>query len=363
MRIAATACGIALMIPGPVSAAEWWWVGGYGDQPKRMVYYVDKETLKQTGKSQWEVWTLTVGESASPNGQQHQASLYALDCRARSQTMTKRIAFDAQGAPMDLAEPAPAPFAKVIPGSMGETILDFSCGKPSGFELRVPDAIKHAVSILTNGSAQPAASEQHQSSTGTGFFVGPDGHLVTSHHVVEGAKRILVDLADGTRLPATVVRVSPATDLALLKIVRSTPRFLGLGEANGAKPGDKVFTFGFPLADVLGSEPKFTDGAISSLSGIGNEAAFAQISVPIQPGNSGGPLVNERGELVGVIAAAAAVRPFMEAAGTLPQNVNWAVRAEYVAPLIRAGKQPPAKNREEAVARARDAVALVLVQR
>ncbi len=365
MRLGVIACAVALSVSAKASAAEWWWIGRHGEEPGRIVTYIDKETLRETSRGRREVWALAVGESAAPSGQQHQATLYALDCRARSQTTVKRIALDAEGAAMDFAQPAPAPFSKVTPGSIGESILEFACGKPSGMELRVPDAIQHAVSYLTAGKVQAQApeAEQPQSSTGTGFFVSPDGHLVTSHHVVEGANKILVDLPDGTRLPATVVRMSPATDLALLKINRSTPRFLTLGEPNGAKAGDRVFTFGFPLTDVLGSEPKFTDGAISSLSGVGNEAAFAQISVPIQPGNSGGPLVNERGEVVGVIAAAAAVRPFLEATGTLPQNVNWAVRVEYVAPLIKGAKRPLVKSRDDAVALARDAVALVLVQR
>jgi S1-C subfamily serine protease len=112
---------------------------------------------------------------------------------------------------------------------------------------------------------------------------------------------------------------------------------------------------------MLGAEAKYTDGAISSLSGLGNEASLAQISVPVQPGNSGGPVVNDRGEVVGVVDAGAGEKAFLEAAGALPQNVNWAVRGDYVLPLIRAAAPLSVRSREEAIALTRDSVALVIV--
>ena len=126
--------------------------------------------------------------------------------------------------------------------------------------------------------------------------------------------------------------------------------------------GDWVFTFGFPTKSILGSEPKFTEGSVSALSGVGGEASFLQISVPVQPGNSGGPLANERGEVVGVIAASAALEPFLKATGTLPQNVNWAVKAEYAQLLF----DPPtlsrvASNRRDAIEMAKAAICEVAV--
>jgi S1-C subfamily serine protease len=124
-----------------------------------------------------------------------------------------------------------------------------------------------------------------------------------------------------------------------------------------------VFTIGYPVMELLGAEPKFTDGVISSLSGIGNEAAFAQISVPVQPGNSGGPLVNEKGQVVGVIAATAAVDEYVKSVGTLPQNIGWAVRGEYVLPLVKTGPAAALKSRDEAIDAARRSVALILVER
>ena len=131
--------------------------------------------------------------------------------------------------------------------------------------------------------------------------------------------------------------VSPANDLALLKVNTDTTHFLPLAAARSASVGQKVFTIGFPVTDVLGDDPKFTEGSISSLTGPSGEISFLQISVPVQPGNSGGPLVNESGEVVGVVTASAAIIPFLSATGTLPQNVNWAIKSDFALPLF----EPP----------------------
>ena len=118
-----------------------------------------------------------------------------------------------------------------------------------------------------------------------------------------------------------------------------------------------VFTYGFPVAQILGTEPKFTEGAISALSGVRGDSTYMQISTPIQPGNSGGPLVNDRGEVVGIIAATAAVEAFFKASGSFPQNINWAVKSEFAASMF---DQPAARqqtsDRAHAIERTRKAI-------
>jgi S1-C subfamily serine protease len=137
---------------------------------------------------------------------------------------------------------------------------------------------------------------------------------------------------------------------------------LSFGRTGSFKLGDPVFTIGYPASDILGPEPKFTDGSISSLSGLGGEASLLQITVPIQPGNSGGPLVNEQGYAIGVVTSSAAVRPFLQATGTLPQNINWAVKADYAVPLFEVpSSQPPAKDRAEAIGRTKQATCTIEV--
>ena len=88
------------------------------------------------------------------------------------------------------------------------------------------------------------------------------------------------------------------------------------------------------FSHILGKEVKYTDGSISSLSGLQGDATFFQINVPIQPGNSGGPLVNADGDVVGVVTATAAVEAFYKSVGAMPQNVNWAVKGAYASLLL-----------------------------
>jgi len=173
-----------------------------------------------------------------------------------------------------------------------------------------------------------------RSAYGTGFAINDEGVIVTSHHVIKGATKIDVQFQDGAICPAKVLKQSPNIDIAILKIDKPTPDYLVMDSQPEIGVGDRVFTIGFPVEDLLGQEPKFTDGAISSLSGIKGEATFLQITVPVHPGNSGGPLLSEDGKAVGVIAATIAFQPFIEQAKTMPQNINYAVSGSFVAPLV-----------------------------
>lgn len=183
---------------------------------------------------------------------------------------------------------------------------------------------------------------------------------MTAYHVVQDAKSVRVHLADRAVAEAKVEKVSPQNDLAVLRINVQTPYFLPLAPAGSVHVGDRVFTMGYPAASLLGQEPKFTEGSVSALSGLGGEAALLQVSVPVQPGNSGGPLVNERGEVVGVVTSTAAVEAFLSATGTLPQNVNWAVKADYARPLYDVPTvKSLAGSRAHAIEWARRAICLV----
>ncbi|MBN2272469.1 MAG: trypsin-like peptidase domain-containing protein [Sedimentisphaerales bacterium] len=197
-------------------------------------------------------------------------------------------------------------------------------------------------------------------SQGTGFAVSPDGHIVTAHHVVEGAKTIKVYLSKDTFGSATILRTDPPNDLAVLKVENTIPVFLPVAPMRSVKTGDRVFTIGFPVRSILGEEAKYTEGVVSSLSGIQDTASFLQITVPVQPGNSGGPLVNEKGEVVGVITSTAAILSFIEESGALPQNVNWAVKADYLRPLIELPTIDKKQlSREEVIASVKKATFLI----
>jgi S1-C subfamily serine protease len=206
----------------------------------------------------------------------------------------------------------------------------------------------------------PSGPPQPITSQGTAFAVRPDGTFLTAFHIIKDAKTITVTCPGEGAFPASVVGAARRTDLAILRADRPTPHYLSLARPNTLRPGDHVFTVGFPATDLLGTEPKFTDGSVSALSGPGDEATLIQITVPIQPGNSGGPLLNDEGRVVGVVTSTAAVVAFLEGTGTLPQNVNWAVKSEYATPLFPSStSQAPAKSRGEAVGQVMKAACMI----
>lgn len=219
------------------------------------------------------------------------------------------------------------------------------------------------MSPSSQSTQPPPANPNAISKTGTCFAVGPNGTILTAYHVINGATNILVQLSDGTFHEATLQQGSASIDLAVLQLRELTLHFLNLAIVGAAQVGDHVFTVGYPAQSVLGHEPKYTDGSISSLSGPSGEATLMQISVPVQPGNSGGPLVNERGQVIGIITSTAAAIPFLRATGGLPQNVNWAVKAEFVQPFLQGIDARPleAANLSDAIARAQKAICLVEV--
>lgn len=172
-------------------------------------------------------------------------------------------------------------------------------------------------------------------STGTGFFVTDEGILITNFHVIDGATTIvIVNPADRKEYNATVLQTDPANDIAILKTdVKGTavplaPRFY-------LSKGDEVLALGYPLVAIQGQELKATFGRVNALSGIKDDIRFAQIDVPIQPGNSGSPLLNRRGEVVGVVTATLDQIITLKASGVLPQNVNFAVKIDYLLPALR----------------------------
>jgi S1-C subfamily serine protease len=169
-----------------------------------------------------------------------------------------------------------------------------------------------------------------------------------------------VKCGDRFAAPAALVESAVTLDLAVIRINQRPSGYLSLAAPRSGRVGDRVFTIGFPAPDLLGPAPKYTDGAISALSGLQGEAVLIQTTVPIPPGNSGGPIVNEQGEVVGIVVSRAAIETFVARTGALPQNINWAVKAEYALLLLEA---PPPKakavDRRQAIEEALTATRLI----
>lgn len=180
----------------------------------------------------------------------------------------------------------------------------------------------------------PAPAGDTPKITGSGFLITSDGYLVTNHHVVRDCGKVRVRTTTGL-LDAIIIRVDAASDLALLKIT-GTFNALPVVSSRTARLGATVATVGFPNIGLQGFEPKLSKGDISSLAGIQDDVRYFQISVPIQPGNSGGPLVDERGNVIGVVTAQLSQEAALKSTGSLAQNVNYAVKSSYLLGFLEA---------------------------
>lgn len=179
---------------------------------------------------------------------------------------------------------------------------------------------------IDEDAPQVEKGDEKYTSTGTGFIISQKGYVVTNFHVIEKVEKCFVELKinnESKTFEAEVVQKDPKSDLAILKIKGTT-----LDEAQFKIPysypnstsdvGTQVFTLGFPMAlTAMGKEVKFTDGKISAKTGYQGDIGSYQTSVPVQPGNSGGPLFDNEGKLVGVINA-----KIMDA-----DNVSYAIKS------------------------------------
>lgn len=178
--------------------------------------------------------------------------------------------------------------------------------------------------------AQEEATQRRNAiSTGTGFFIAPNGYLITNHHVVEDKTHYAVRDQQGNFYKAEIVAQDPNRDLAILRVAGSFPS-LRIARSETVTKGQRVMTVGYPQVSIQGNESKVTDGVISSFSGVNNDANWFQISTPIQGGNSGGPLVTETGQVVGVVVATANAMRFFKNTGNIPQNVNYAIKSNVL---------------------------------
>lgn len=169
-------------------------------------------------------------------------------------------------------------------------------------------------------------------STGTGWFVNSN-YVVTCHHVIKGARTIRAISHAGTEISLVLAAADERNDLAVLKAMQGSPSHLAL-KTGGMNISDKVHTVGYPLVDVLGMSPKFTEGTISSTKGMRDENVCYQITVPVQPGNSGGALMDENGAVVGIVSSRLGDLWTLNKKGIVPQNVNYAVKVAYLKILL-----------------------------
>jgi S1-C subfamily serine protease len=190
------------------------------------------------------------------------------------------------------------------------------------------------------GSSNDKITKKNENSnetfTGTAFFINSYGNLLTNNHVINECSKINIKTADSSLISARVSIASKDDDLAILKVDFSPKDYAEFRVEKTPRQGETVITYGFPLTGLLSSTGNVTSGIITSLTGLGDNTRQIQISTAVQPGNSGGPLIDETGLVVGVVVAKLNALAISKITSDIPQNVNFAIRASNATSLLEA---------------------------
>jgi len=169
--------------------------------------------------------------------------------------------------------------------------------------------------------------------SGSGFFINNQGYALTNNHVVEICEQMVATL-DGRQIVFRIIATDKVNDIAIIATDKTTRNFLKINE-EGAKLGENITAVGYPLSGTLSDSVKITRGVVSSLSGIDNNTGQIQIDAALQPGNSGGPIINEQGELVGIASAGLNKLLMAKKEKYIPENVNFAVATPIIINLLK----------------------------
>jgi S1-C subfamily serine protease len=171
----------------------------------------------------------------------------------------------------------------------------------------------------------PAPKGDTAASSGTGFYVSVSGHVLTNYHVIDGCQTASIFRSGFSPIGARIVAADTKNDLALLKSDSSIKPIPPL--RTGARVGETVYAYGFPLTGLLSSSGNFTVGTVTSVAGLGDDSRIMQVSTPVQPGNSGGPLLDKFGNVVGIIVSKLNAIILAQVTQDMAQNVNFAIKA------------------------------------
>ncbi len=199
------------------------------------------------------------------------------------------------------------------------------------FGLTPDESAQYIGNVPQQAAATPGtpSDSTRPKGTGTGFFITQQGHLLTNAHVVNECKEVTVASPGGIASTAKIVACDKENDLALLQSPNRPAAIATLRGARPIRPGETVVAYGFPLTGALSSGGVLTSGSVSALTGLRDDTRYLQMSTQIQPGNSGGPLLDTTGAVVGVTTSRLSPR-----SGNAPQNVNFALKAAVVSTFL-----------------------------
>jgi len=206
---------------------------------------------------------------------------------------------------------------------------------------------------------KPKPSPKPSGTSGSGFFISKKGHVITNQHIVSKCKEVTVGDNSKKQVTATVLETDRSNDLALLRIsnmqmasveTKSLIRKLGikvvplatdgLMRFEDVELGERVLVAGYPYGEVFSNTIKVTGGMVSADRGLGDDTGQFQIDAAVQPGNSGGPIYDENGNIVGVVVSQLNKMKFAKATGSIPENVNFGIKASTVRQFLNASGLP-----------------------
>jgi hypothetical protein len=219
--------------------------------------------------------------------------------------------------------------------------------------------LKRNKKVAPKRASRKRQPTRKSNSTGSGFFVSKLGHVVTNQHVVNNCKSVTVGDNANKQVIATVLESDKRNDLALLRISNMTTASVetkslvaklglavtplasqGLFRSDSIELGEDVVVAGFPFGDIFSNTVKITKGIISAKRGIGDNTGQFQIDAAVQHGNSGGPIYDENGNIIGVVVAQLNKLKVAKAIGSLPENVNFGIKASTVRQFLTSSGLP-----------------------
>src|SRR6516225_10281960 len=203
--------------------------------------------------------------------------------------------------------------------------------------------------------------------SGSGFIFHPEGYILTNNHVVAGSAGQITVIFKGNRMPAKLLATDPKTDLALLKIPGSNFPILPIGESRKMAVMDPVLAIGYPMYSTIGYDVSAYDGNINAIRQ-SDHAPLLQIDANINPGNSGGPLLNDRGEVIGIVVSKINAIQLAKEMGAIPERINFAIPIDQARTMILqaypngflpSNRTTPMRN-QEIFSQSKDATVLIL---
>jgi S1-C subfamily serine protease len=165
--------------------------------------------------------------------------------------------------------------------------------------------------------------------TGTAILITSDGLAITNNHVVGDCNKVVIS-HEGERSYARVIKKSASYDIALIKGDIASPAMVKRMKLSAPKLGDGVLVYGFPYANLLSRNGNLTEGIVSALDGGSNAPQLFQFTAPVQSGSSGSGVLNNDGDLIGIVTSKLNALKASKLLGDIPQNINFAVSSEFI---------------------------------